>query len=63
MKDVKKSQIYSAFCFKISFVAIYAVFAKSVLLQFTHFCVEKNCISGEKMTNMRYSIELVAQCQ
>ena len=33
-------------------------FAKSVLSRFTRFCVEKslskNCIGGEKMTNMRY---------
>ena len=33
--------------------------AKSVLLRFTHFCVEKNltkdCICGEKMTNIRYA--------
>ena len=32
--------------------------AKSVLLRFTHFCVEKNltknCVCGEKMTNIRY---------
>ena len=32
--------------------------AKSVLSRFTHFCVEKNwtkeCVCGEKMTNMRY---------
>ena len=53
------------------FVAIYAVlsrnllcchlcciYAKSILSQFTHFCVEKNllrnCACGEKRTNMRY---------
>ena len=33
--------------------------AKSVLSRYTHFCVEKNwtkdCVCGEKMTNIRYA--------
>ena len=36
--------------------------AKSVLSQFTHFCVEKNytknCLCGEKMTNIKYGYPL-----
>ena len=34
--------------------------AKSVFLQLTHFCVEKNltkdCVCGEKLTNIRYGL-------
>ena len=37
----------------------YAVFVRSVLTQFTRFCVEKNLVKkwvgGEKMTNIRYA--------
>ena len=50
--------ISPCFCCKICFVLFTLFFAKSVLSRFTRFCVEKslskNCIGGEKMTNMRY---------
>ena len=41
------------------FVVIYAVLSRNLfLLRFTHFCLEtnltKDCVCGEKMTNMRY---------
>ena len=43
---------------KVYFFAIYAVFHKIGLLQFTSYCVEKILAQisdrGEKMTNMRY---------
>ena len=43
---------------KVLFFAIYAVFRKIGLLQFTRCCVEKilakNSVRGEKMTNIRY---------
>ena len=42
MTDVKKYEIYPVFCCKICFVAICAVFMKSVLALLTHFCVENN---------------------
>ena len=62
-----RNNVYNLWCF----VAFYNIFlqnqfvwdlrcfvAKSVLVRFTHFCVEKNlaenCARGEKITNMRY---------
>ena len=42
MTDVQKYEIYPVFCCKICFVAICAVFMKSVLALLTHFCVENN---------------------
>ena len=36
--------------------------AKSILLRFTHFCVEKNlfrnCACGEQRTNIRYGVKV-----
>ena len=50
---------FTIFCCQISFFCNLRCFvAKSVLVRFTRFCVEKNlaknCARGEKMTNMRY---------
>ena len=62
-----RNNVYNLWCF----VAFYNILlpnqffcnlrcfvAKSVLVRFTRFCVEKNlaknCARGEKMTNMRY---------
>ena len=46
---------------KVLFFAIYAVFRKIGLSQFTHYCVEKILAKisdrGEKMTNIRYGIK------
>ena len=74
MKDVKKSEISFIMCTiygillhftllcckKLSFLAIYAVFRKIGLLQFTRYCVEKILAQiidrGEKMTNIRYGL-------
>ena len=74
MTDVEKSEIsfimctiygillhFMLFCCKkLIFFAIYAVFRKISLLQFTRYCVEKILAQisdrGEKMTNMRYDI-------
>ena len=76
MTDVEKSEIsfimctiygillhFTLFCCKkFCFFAIYAVFRKIGLLQFTRYCVEKilakNSDRGEKMTNMRYGADL-----
>jgi len=48
---------------KVYFFAIYAVFCKIGLLQFTRYCVEKilakTSACGEKMTNMRYDTMMV----
>ena len=65
MTYVEKSEISFIMCTicgillqKSLFFAIYTVFRKIGLLQFTRYCVEKilakisDC--GEKMTNMRY---------
>ena len=57
-KNVNTYAKFMLFCYKISFFCNLRNFvAKSVVLWFSHFCVEKNlsknCISGEKMTNMR----------
>ena len=71
MTDVEKSEIsfimskimvfcciLRCFVAKRFFFAIYAVFRKIGLLQFTHYCVEKILVKisdrGEKMTNMKY---------
>ena len=47
------------FCCQISFFCKRCFVAKSVLVRFTRFCVEKNLAKifarGEKMTNMRYA--------
>ena len=49
---------YAVLLQKVLFFAIYAVFRKIGLLQFTRYCVEKILAQisdrGEKMTNMRY---------
>ena len=49
---------YAVLLQKVLFFAIYAVFRKIGLLQFTRYCVEKILAEisdrGEKMTNMRY---------
>ena len=49
---------YAVLLQKVNFFAIYAVFRKISLLQFTRYCVEKILAQisdrGEKMTNMRY---------
>ena len=49
---------YAVLLQKVNFFAIYAVFRKIGLLQFTRYCVEKILAQisdrGEKMTNMRY---------
>ena len=73
MTDVEKSEIsfimctiygillhFTLFCCKkFIFFAIYAVFRKIGLLQFTRYCVEKILAKisdrGEKMTNIRYA--------
>ena len=75
MTDVEKSEIsfimctsygillhFTLFCCKkFCFFAIYAVFRKIGLLQFTRYCVEKilakNSDRGEKMTNIRYGVK------
>ena len=48
---------FKLFCNKISFLQFTQFYRETVVSWFTHFCVEKNlsknCISGEKMTNMR----------
>ena len=66
MTDVEKSEISFIMCticgillhFTL-FFAIYAVFRKIGLLQFTRYCVEKILAKisdrGEKMTNIRYA--------
>ena len=72
MTDVEKSEIsfimctiygillhFTLFCCKkFSFFAIYAVFRKIGLSQFTHYCVEKILAKisdrGENMTNIMY---------
>ena len=61
MADVEKSESYPAFCSKICFVAIYAVFAK-----FWRFGAIYAFLRGEKlsqkwrkMTNIRYEHALV----
>ena len=65
MTDVEKSEISFIMCTiygillqKSLFFAIYAVFRKIGLLQFTRYCVEKILAKisdrGEKMTNIRY---------
>ena len=77
MTDVEKSEIsfimctiygillhFTLFCCKkFCFFAIYAVFRKIGLLQFTRYCVEKILAEisdrGEKMTNMRYDLLLL----
>ena len=50
---------YAVLLQKVNFFAIYAVFRKISLLQFTRYCVEKILAQisdrGEKMTNMRYA--------
>ena len=50
---------YAVLLQKVLFFAIYAVFRKIGLLQFTRYCVEKilakNSDRGEKMTNIRYA--------
>ena len=75
MTDVEKSEIsfimctiygillhFTLFCCKKFFFAIYAVFRKISLLQFTRYCVEKilakNSDRGEKMTNIRYASKM-----
>ena len=49
---------YAVLLQKVNFFAIYAVFRKISLLQFTRYCVEKILAQisdrGEKLTNMRY---------
>ena len=54
---------YAVLLQKVNFFAIYAVFRKISLLQFTRYCVEKILAQisdrGEKMTNMRYDISLL----
>ena len=49
---------YAVLLQKVNFFAIYAVFRKISLLQFTRYCVEKILAQisdrGEKITNMRY---------
>ena len=49
---------YAVLLQKVQFFAVYAVFRKIGLLQFTRYCVEKilakNSDRGEKMTNIRY---------
>ena len=49
---------YAVLLQNILFLAIYAVFRKIGLLQFTRYCVEKILAKisdrGEKMTNIRY---------
>ena len=53
---------YAVLLQKVLFFAIYAVFRKIGLLQFTRYCVEKILAQisdrGEKMTNMRYGAEM-----
>ena len=50
-------------CKKVLFFAIYAVFRKIGLLQFTRYCVEKILAKisdrGEKMTNIKYECDMV----
>ena len=50
---------YAVLLQKVLFFAIYAVFRKIGLLQFTRYCVEKILAKisdrGEKMTNIRYA--------
>ena len=48
MTDVKKSQIYPAFCCEICFVAIYAAFAKLIF-----FAIDA-LLRGEKFTQKLY---------
>ena len=54
---------YAVLLQKVLFFAIYAVFRKIGLLQFTRYCVEKILAEisdrGEKMTNMRYDLLLL----
>ena len=51
---------YAVLLQKVLFFAIYAVFRKIGLLQFTRYCVEKILAKisdrGEKMTNIRYVV-------
>ena len=53
---------YAVLLQKVLFFAIYAVFRKIGLLQFTRYCVEKILAKisdrGEKMTNIRYVLQL-----
>ena len=58
---VKKSEIYPVFGCEIGFMVIYAIFC---VICFVAICallrgknLAKNCIGGEKMTNMRYDLE------
>ena len=50
--------IYTVLIQKVIFFALYAVFRKIGLLQFTRYCVEKILAKisdrGEKMTNIKY---------
>ena len=50
---------YAVLLQKVNFFAIYAVFRKIGLLQFTRYCVEKILAQtsdrGEKITNIRYA--------
>ena len=54
---------YAVLLQKVLFFAIYAVFRKIGLLQFTRYCVEKilakNSDRGEKMTNIRYDSDIL----
>ena len=69
--EMWRNNVYNVWCF----VAFYNILlqnqlfcdlrcfvAKSVLVQFTRFCAEKNLVNnfarGEKMTNMRYDLRL-----
>ena len=69
MTDVEKSEIsphlacgnckmYAVLLSNWFYYNLRTFVAKSVLMHFTHFCVEKNltknCLRGEKMTNIRY---------
>ena len=55
MTDVKKSEIYPVFGCEICFVAIYAIFCVVCFFAIYALLCGKNCIGGEKMTNMRYA--------
>ena len=59
--DVENGQFMLLCCTISVFCDIRCFVTKSVLSQFTHFCVEnfliKNCVCGENMTNMRYDLE------
>ena len=55
-------RILQYFVAKSFFCNLRCFVAKSVLVRFTRFCVEKNlaknCARGEKMTNMRYALHV-----